>query len=154
MKGWQTPPSNYTKIKKNDLQIVITEKKLEMLKPDQVEYLQILDILDPITKNCLANRGVYYNDDANELTYYHQFAKILDEILDNTMLDIPDSEKVSKAAKTAVMNIKKVYNAKISLSDGFGRRIDLILATKNIELSLFTYRQGLLACSIHALLAT
>ncbi|KAI7892292.1 uncharacterized protein EV154DRAFT_562496 [Mucor mucedo] len=128
------------KIKKNDLRIVIAEKKLEMLNPNPVEYVQILDILDPNTDNCLANRGICYNDDASKLTYYHQFAKILDEILDNIMLDILDSEKVSKAAKTSVMNIKKVYNAKISLSNGFGRRINLILATKNIELSPFTYR--------------
>ncbi|KAI9244092.1 hypothetical protein BY458DRAFT_426278, partial [Sporodiniella umbellata] len=70
-----------------------------------------------------------------------KFAKVLDEILDNTMLDILDGERVSKASKTVAKNLEKNYNANIPLNNGFGRRIDLILATKDIELSTSEWKK-------------
>lgn len=120
---------------KKEIRIAIAEEKLSMLKSDQTECLQILDILDVITKHCLTDRSVRSDDDASELTYYRKFAKVLDEILDDTMLDILDGERVSKASKTVAKNLEKTYNANIPLNNGFGRRIDLILATKDMELS-------------------
>lgn len=41
------------KIDKKEIRIAIAEEKLSMLKSDQTECLQILDILDTITKHCL-----------------------------------------------------------------------------------------------------
>lgn len=129
------------KIDKKKIRIAIAEEKLTMLKSDQTECLQILDILDLITKHCLTDRSICFDDDASELTCYRKFAKILDEILDNTMLDILDGERVSKASKTVATNLEKTYNASIPLNNGFGRRIDLILATKGVELSTSEWKR-------------
>ncbi|KAI8967740.1 hypothetical protein BDF20DRAFT_1004608 [Mycotypha africana] len=90
------------KINKKELRIAIAKKKLELLKSDQIECLQILDILDLTAKHCLPDRSICSDDNASELTYYRQFAKILDEILDDTMLDILDGERVSDASKTGI----------------------------------------------------
>lgn len=129
------------KIDKKEIRIAIAEEKLSMLKSDQTECLQILDILDIITKHCLPDCSICSDDDASELTCYRKFAKILDEILDNTMLDILDGERVSKASKTVAKNLEKIYNANIPLNNGFGRRIDLILATKDVELSTSEWKR-------------
>ncbi|KAG1139758.1 hypothetical protein G6F37_011559 [Rhizopus arrhizus] len=129
------------KIDKKEIRIAISEEKLSMLKFDQTQCLQILDILDLITKHCLTDRSICFDDDASELTCYRKFAKILDEILDNTMLDILDGERVSKASKTVATNLEKIYNANIPLNNGFGRRIDLILATKGVELSTSEWKR-------------
>ncbi|KAG1029284.1 hypothetical protein G6F43_014015 [Rhizopus delemar] len=129
------------KIDKKKSRIAIAEEKLTMLKSDQTECLQILDILDLITKNCLTDRSICFDDNASELICYRKFAKILDEMLDDTMLDILDGERVSKAFKTVATNLEKIYNANIPLSNGFGRRIDLILATKGMELSTSEWKR-------------
>lgn len=57
------------------------------------------------------------------------------QLFDNTMLDILDGERVSKASKTMATNLKKIYDTKTAFNTGFGGRIDLILATKDVELS-------------------
>ncbi|KAG2201000.1 hypothetical protein INT47_006544 [Mucor saturninus] len=129
------------KIYKKEIRIAIAEEKLSMLKSDQTECLQILDILDIINKPCLTDRSIRFDDDASELTCYRKFAKVLHEILDNTMLDILDGERVSKASKTVAKNLEKTYNSDIPLYNGFGRRIDLILATKDIELSTSEWKK-------------
>ena len=92
---------------KKEIRIAIAEEKLSMLKSDQTGCLQILDILDVITKHCLTDRSICSDEDASELTCYRKFAKILDEILDNTMLDILDGERVSKASKIVAKNLEK-----------------------------------------------
>ncbi|KAG2220200.1 hypothetical protein INT45_005373 [Circinella minor] len=129
------------KIDKKKVQIPIAEEKLSMVKSDQTECLQILDILDVITKHCLTDHSIRSDDDASELACYHKFAKVLNEILDNTMLDILDGERVSKASKTVAKNLEKIYNANIPLNNGFGRRIDLILTMKDIELSISEWKR-------------
>ncbi|KAI9486911.1 MAG: hypothetical protein EXX96DRAFT_551092 [Benjaminiella poitrasii] len=129
------------KIDKRELRIAIAEEKLSMLISNQTECLQILDILDIITKNCLTDRSNRSDDDASELTCYRKFAKILDEMLDNTMLDIRDGERVSKASKTAATNLEKNYSTNIPLNNGFGRRVDLILSSNDIELSTSEWKR-------------
>ncbi|KAI7854231.1 hypothetical protein BDC45DRAFT_535674 [Circinella umbellata] len=102
------------KVDKKKVRIAITEEKLSMLKSDQTECLQILDILDIITKHCLTDHSIRFDDNASELTCYRKFAKVLDKILDNTMLDILDGERVfNKASKTVVKNLEKIYNNKV-----------------------------------------
>ncbi|KAI9263624.1 hypothetical protein EDC94DRAFT_584186 [Helicostylum pulchrum] len=49
------------------------------------------------------------DDDASKITCYLKFAKILDDILDNTMFNILDGEKSSKASKDVAANLKKMY---------------------------------------------
>lgn len=112
------------KINKKDIRIAIAEEKLSVLKSDQTERLQVLNILELMAKNYLTDRSICSNGDASELTCYRKFAKILDEILDNTMLDILDGERVSKASKAMTTNLAKIYNESISLNNDFGRRID------------------------------
>ncbi|KAI8092134.1 uncharacterized protein B0P05DRAFT_621871 [Gilbertella persicaria] len=121
------------KIDKKEIRIAIAEEKLSLLKSGQTECSQILDILDLVIKHCLDDRSICSDDDASELTCYRKFAKILDEILDDTMLDILDGERVSKASKTVATNLEKLYSTNASLNNGFGRRIDLILATKDAK---------------------
>lgn len=55
------------------------------------------------------------DDDASEITCYLKFAKILDDILDNTMFNILDGEKSSKASKDVAANLKKMYPSTIQL---------------------------------------
>lgn len=91
---------------------------MNQLKIDQTDYLQILDILEIVTKNCLTDRSVRPNDDISELSYYRQFAKILneilDEILDDTVLEALDGERVAKASKTAAKISKSFMKPKFS----------------------------------------
>lgn len=75
------------------------------------------------------------------MTTYRKFAKILDEILDDTMLDMLDGESTCKASKSIAKNLEKIYDSNIPLNNGFGRRIDLILATKNLELSTTEWKR-------------
>ncbi|KAI8877403.1 hypothetical protein K501DRAFT_134563, partial [Backusella circina FSU 941] len=92
-------------------------------------------------KHCLSGSAILPNNTESELTTYRKFAKILDEILDDTMLDMLDDESTCKASKSIAKTHEKMYDSNIPLNNGFGRRIDLILPTKNLEMNkaILTY---------------
>ncbi|KAI7890283.1 uncharacterized protein EV154DRAFT_552325 [Mucor mucedo] len=57
------------------------------------------------------------------------------------MLNMLDGESTCKASKSIAKTQEKMYGSNIPLSNGFGRRIDLILATKNLELSTSEWKR-------------
>lgn len=52
-----------------------------------------------------------------------------------------DEEKVSNACKAVTKNLKRMYKADIPLNSSFGRRVDLILASKGTELSTSEWKK-------------
>ncbi|CEP09301.1 hypothetical protein [Parasitella parasitica] len=100
--------------------------------------LQVLDILDLFAKRCLSKP----HSAASELAAYRKIAKILDEILDGTMRDMLDGESICKASESIAKVHEKLYGSTISLYSGFGRRIDLIIYTKERELSTSEWKRG------------
>ncbi|CAO3670368.1 unnamed protein product [Rhizopus stolonifer] len=52
------------------------------------------DIIDLLTKHYLLDSAIFPNDTESRLTSYMKFAKILDEILGDTMLDMWDGESM------------------------------------------------------------
>lgn len=53
-----------------------------------------------------------------------------------------DGESTYKASKSIAKTHEKIYGSNIPLNNGFGRRIDLILATKNLELSTSEWKRN------------
>ncbi|KAL9545353.1 hypothetical protein PS6_008268 [Mucor atramentarius] len=129
------------KLNKKQLRVAIARKKLSLLESDQTSLLQILDIIDLLAKDCLLDSAIRPNDVESELTVYRKFAKVLDEILDDTMLDMLDGESTCKTSKSIAKTHEKMYDSAIPLNKGFGRRIDLILAAKNLELSTSEWKR-------------
>ncbi|OBZ90652.1 hypothetical protein A0J61_01301 [Choanephora cucurbitarum] len=133
--------SNNGKLNRKQLRVAVAKKKLSLLESNQTDSLQVLDIIDLLAKHCLSDSAILPNNTESELTTYRKFAKILDEILDDTMLDMLDGESTCKASKSIAKTHEKIYDSNIPLNNGFGRRIDLILATKNLELSTSEWKR-------------
>ncbi|KAI7860607.1 hypothetical protein BDC45DRAFT_601261 [Circinella umbellata] len=92
------------KLDKKQLRIAIAKKKLLLLESDETDSLQLLDIIDLLTKHY--------------------------------------GESTCEASKSIAKTHEKIYDSSIPLSNGFGRRVDLILATNNLELptkAILTY---------------
>lgn len=136
-----TEGSNNGKLNLQQLRVAVARKKLSSLELYQTDSLQILDIIDLLAKHCLPDLAIRPNNTESELTTYRKFAKILDEILSNTMLDMLDGESICKVSKSIAKNQEKMYGSNIPLNNGFGRRIDLILGTKNLELSTSEWKR-------------
>lgn len=62
-------------------------------------------------------------------------------MLDGTLLHTLDGEPSCKASKSIAKIHKKVFGSSIPLNKGFGRRIDLILATEDEELSTSEWKR-------------
>lgn len=123
------------------LRIAIAEEKVALLKSDDTERLQVLDILEIVTKACLTDPAFIPDDDSSELTCYRKCTKILDEVLNGSRLQIFDGETTCKASKSVAKIHKKVFGSSIPLNRGFGRRIDLILSAQNEELSTSEWKR-------------
>ncbi|KAI9486504.1 MAG: hypothetical protein EXX96DRAFT_549303 [Benjaminiella poitrasii] len=136
-----TEGSNNGKLNRKLLRVAVAKKKLSLLESNQTDSLQVLDIIDLLAKHCLSDSAILPNNTDSELTTYRKFAKIFDEILDDTMLDMLDGESTCKASKSIAKTHEKIYGSNIPLNNGFGRRIDLILATKNLELSTSEWKR-------------
>ena len=93
--GILTRSTTNDKINQKEITTTIVEKKkLSMLKFDQTEYLQILYPLETTTIHSLNDNDIHSDDDGSESTCCCKFAKILNEIQGDTMLDILDVEGV------------------------------------------------------------
>lgn len=137
-----TKVSNIGKLNKKQLWVAVAKEKPSWLESNQTDSLQVLGIIDLLAKHCLSGSAICPNDTESELTSYRKFAKILDEILDDTMLNMLDGESACKASKSIEKTHRKIYGSNIPLNNGFVRRIDLILATKNIELSTSEWKRN------------
>ncbi|CDH59279.1 predicted protein [Lichtheimia corymbifera JMRC:FSU:9682] len=94
------------------------------------EEMQILDVLD-----VLLSSFQYKPTEKSELTYYRRFASLLDIILRDTDFEMADGEHTSKATKTARLWNMVLCNDLDKQQRTFGRRIDLIIANMDVELS-------------------
>ncbi|KAI8334210.1 hypothetical protein BC941DRAFT_482354 [Chlamydoabsidia padenii] len=129
------------KINQKKLRIAITRAKLLALESDNTTQQQLFDIMDTVAKYCLSDPASVHPKKDSELTCYRKFTKVLDDIMNDTMLDILDGETTCKASKKIAKDHKKLYKSTIPLNAGFGRRIDMILTTKNVELSTSEWKR-------------
>ncbi|KAI8643564.1 hypothetical protein BD408DRAFT_342326, partial [Parasitella parasitica] len=81
----------------------------------------------------------------SEMTSYRKVAMILDLMLNNSSIDMVDGETTCKASKIIAKNHENIYGDTIPLNRGFGRRIDLLLSSKNIELSTNEWKRKKIA---------
>ncbi len=91
--------------------------------------------MDTIVKHSLSDRSRDPDNNESELTTYRKFSKTLDDMLYSTILQALDGEPVCDATRKVAKNHQRLYGSTIPLNNGFGRKIDLIIATKKIELS-------------------
>ncbi|KAI7904361.1 uncharacterized protein BX663DRAFT_340006 [Cokeromyces recurvatus] len=116
------------------LRLNIVLEKANMIQSSQTNNLKLLDIMEIVTKNC-TDDITKINKKESETTCYRKLAKILDELLEGTNLDMLDGEITCEATKIIAKEQAKIFSNTIRLSRSFGRRIDLILSAKEIELS-------------------
>ncbi|KAG0183705.1 hypothetical protein DFQ28_001191 [Apophysomyces sp. BC1034] len=132
----------YKKLDTKLLRIAIAEEKVALLKSDDTQCLQLLDILEIVAKACLTDPAAFPDDnDSSELTCYRKCTKILDEVLNGSRLQIFDGETTCKASKSIAKMHERVFGSNIPLNKGFGRRIDLILSAQNEELSTSEWKR-------------
>ncbi|KAI8887168.1 hypothetical protein K501DRAFT_307847 [Backusella circina FSU 941] len=127
-------------LEKKQMRLEVSKMKTMLLEADEEENLEILDIIEVLAKNCIAETEIISFDES-ELTCYKKFMKVLDDIFDGTKLDLVDDEIVSKTTKAVVKNQENIFEDKIPLNKGFGRRINLILAAKGNELSSSKWKE-------------
>ncbi|KAI8339575.1 hypothetical protein BC941DRAFT_254416 [Chlamydoabsidia padenii] len=84
-----------------------------------------------VLRSCIGDAGSY-TPIASELTFYRKMAQILDIILEDTHLDLKDGEIMSKASKEICKANTKTFGAGFMMT---GRRIDMIIESKDLELS-------------------
>lgn len=150
----------------NEIRATIVEKKLEVLKKsnDDCELLQMLDIMDAISSSMVGMHTS--NAKRSELSFYRQFATILDVMFRGTTFDIKEfvffkgnvliktktfcansGEQCSDATKVA-----RKYNQ--SLCKDFdnkntvGRKIDLLIGTLNMDISSSEWKKEKIAPSL------
>ena len=93
------------------------------------------------TPHCLSDSTISTTNTESGLTTYRKFAKILDEILVDTLLDMLNGESACKVSKSIAKTHEKIYDSNIPSNKGVGRRIDLIVSTKNLELSTSEWKR-------------
>ncbi|KAF7725442.1 hypothetical protein EC973_009616 [Apophysomyces ossiformis] len=123
-------------VTKELLNMVICRKKLELYEAgnNDREAMQVLDVLATASRLCLDDSALDVKGSMSELTYYRKIAYILDIILDDTRLDLIDGEIMSNVSKQICRQNDPLYaeNGAVIMK---GRRIDLIIQSKNVELS-------------------
>ncbi|CEP09524.1 hypothetical protein [Parasitella parasitica] len=127
------------------LRVNITTEKLEAINEEDEQKIFLLDILETVARNAIADARTAEKSNESELTSYRKVAMILDLMLKNSSIDIVDGETTCKASKTVAKNHENIYGDTIPLNRGFGRRIDLLLSSKNIELSTNEWKRKKIA---------
>ncbi|KAI9022766.1 hypothetical protein CLU79DRAFT_143375 [Phycomyces nitens] len=97
--------------------------------------------MEIIVRNVIADDTLKPNENDSELTCYRKVASILDILLKDLNLNLLDGETTCKASKSIAKDHENIYGNNIPLNRGFGRRIDLLLSTRNIELSTNKWKQ-------------
>ncbi|SAM06017.1 hypothetical protein [Absidia glauca] len=127
--------SENNNLDKTQLRIAISEAKTSALESGDRESTQLLGIMEILVKLCHSGAASLPDHNESELTTYRRVVMVLDDILDGTMLKIKDGETTCRASKAIGKDHEKLFGATIPLNAGFGRRIDMIMSTKNVELS-------------------
>ncbi|KAG2199648.1 hypothetical protein INT47_005173 [Mucor saturninus] len=117
------------------LRLNIAKEKVKAIEENEDDITAVLDIMEIIARNVIADDTLKPNDNDSELTCYRKVAFILDILLKDSNLNLLDGETTCKASKSIAKDHENIYGNSIPLNRGFGRRIDLLLSTRNIELS-------------------
>lgn len=80
-----------------------------------VEFVQVVDSMDATVSNCLSNRFKGSNPNERDLTKYRKFFKVLDYILNSTLLVAFDGEPVCPATKKRCQMIIKSFTETLFL---------------------------------------
>ncbi|SAM06018.1 hypothetical protein [Absidia glauca] len=131
-----------TNANKTQLRIAISKTKTSALESGDREGTQLLDIMETLTKVSYSDAACTPNENESELTTYRRVVMVLDDILDGTMLKIKDVETICRASKAIGKDHEKLFGATIPLNAGFGRRIGMILSTKNVKLSSSEWKRS------------
>ncbi|KAF7722249.1 hypothetical protein EC973_003499 [Apophysomyces ossiformis] len=145
------------------LQLAVAKERVLLLENRNLdtEKLQVLDVVDMVVKHCQYNSSSNKVANDSELTFYRKFCKILDELLLGTNLDVLEyvgkrkgshmciafdkfvcsGETTCKASKTIMKKHERLFDSKSS-SNAFGRRIDLILSSRDVELSTSEWKKA------------
>ncbi|CAO3646841.1 unnamed protein product [Mucor hiemalis] len=117
------------------LRINVVTEKLSAINDDNVDLVKLLDIIDIVVKDLVIDVRAVQDNSESELTSYRKVATILDMLFKNSGINLLDGETTCKASKSIARNQENIYGDTIPLNRGFGRRIDLLLSSKGIELS-------------------
>ncbi|KAG2207297.1 hypothetical protein INT46_004393 [Mucor plumbeus] len=117
------------------LRVNITTEKLKAINEEDEQKIVLLDILETVARNAIVDARTAAKSNESEMTSYRKVAMILDLMLNNSSIDLIDGETTCKASKVVAKDHENIYGDTIPLNRGFGRRIDLLLSSKNIELS-------------------
>jgi hypothetical protein len=112
-----TKGSNNGKLNKKQLRVAVAKEKSSLLESNQTDPLKALDIVDLLANHCLSDSSICINDTESELTSYRKFAKILDKILDDTMLNMLDGENTCKTFKPIAKTHEKIHGSNIPLNN-------------------------------------
>lgn len=130
-----TKNSNNGKLNKQQLRVTIAKENFSLLELNQTQSLEILDIIDLLAKHYLSGFTIVPNKTESEMAFCRKFVRIIDEFLSESMLEIMDGEITCKVSKPIAKSYEKMYNSALPLDNGFGRRIDTIVSTHEVELS-------------------
>ncbi|KAG2198819.1 hypothetical protein INT47_000735 [Mucor saturninus] len=117
------------------LRLNITTEKLKAIEEEDDQQTAVLDILEIVIRYTFLDPRTPTKINESEMTSYRKVAMILDLIFGNSGIDLVDGETTCKASKVIAKNHESIYGDTIPLNRGFGRRIDLLLSSRNIELS-------------------
>ncbi|KAI9478680.1 MAG: hypothetical protein EXX96DRAFT_609148 [Benjaminiella poitrasii] len=120
------------------LRLTIAKEKVKSID----DITAVLDIMEITARNVIADDTLKPNENDPELTCYRKVAFILDILLKDLSLNLLDGETICKASKSIAKDYEDIYGNSIPLNRGFGRRIDLILSARNIELSTNEWKRG------------
>ncbi|SAM06020.1 hypothetical protein [Absidia glauca] len=109
------------KLDKKQLRIAITKAKLSALESEDTDNIQHLDIMETVLANCHSDATFLPSAYATDLPTFRKFMNVLDDMVDDTMLDIVDTEETPW-----------ITNLTIPLNFGLRRRI---IAGKTMEYS-------------------
>ncbi|KAF1804088.1 hypothetical protein FB192DRAFT_1277050 [Mucor lusitanicus] len=106
-----------------------------------------MTILEYWAENGVADPTIRIPTDDSELTWYRRACTVLDPLLKDSRLTMLDGETTCKASKSIAKDYEAIYGNRIPLNRGFGRRIDLLLSAREVELSTNEWKcYGVVGC--------
>ncbi|KAG2210555.1 hypothetical protein INT47_002497 [Mucor saturninus] len=117
------------------LRLKILSEKITAVVEDDDEKSSLLDILETVLLRVEVDPRAEAEKNESEMTAYRKTASILDFIFKSSSVEFIDGETTCKASKDIAKTQEDLFGDTIPLNKGFGRRIDLLLSTHNVELS-------------------
>ncbi|KAG2199061.1 hypothetical protein INT46_011056 [Mucor plumbeus] len=126
-------------LKKNLIDMAICSLKIESYQSGETDrqLFQVLDILSALLRSCIDDVGAHENK-KSEMSHYRKIAQIFDIMFEDTIFNWKDGETMSNVSKKVCKNNTKLFGVNTSMT---GRRIDLIIEAKQLELSTNEWRR-------------